>query len=138
MFCADLAYLPHWETQMDLLVKSHFDCFEHVLSKNSKGSDVSFGNLLVTLLIYINMSCKLKKNYTIENDHKILTQRIVIQFVYSSENYVVYLEVDLRHHIAKDLCILILSNSSMNNQIFLLTYYTRWILVKYHINHILN
>ena len=76
MFCADLAYLPHWETQMDLLVKSHFDCFEHVLLKNSKGSDVSFGNLLVTLLIYINMSCKLKKNYTIENDHKILNQRI--------------------------------------------------------------
>ena len=76
MFCADLAYLPHWETQMDLLVKSHFDCFEHVLLKNSKGSNVSFGNLLVTLLIYINMSCKLKKNYTIENDHKILTQRI--------------------------------------------------------------
>ena len=34
-------------------------CFEYILLNYSKGSETSSGNLLVPLLIYNNMSCKL-------------------------------------------------------------------------------
>ena len=34
-------------------------CFEHILLNKSKGSETSSRNLLVPLLIYNNMSCKL-------------------------------------------------------------------------------
>ena len=39
-------------------IKNMF-CFEHILLNYSKGSETSSGNLLVPLLIYNNMSCKL-------------------------------------------------------------------------------
>ena len=65
------------------------------------------------------MSCKLNKNDTIENDHKILTKIIYMIrhsiCVQQQKFFCLSIKVDLRHHITKDLCILILSNSSMNS-----------------------
>ena len=45
-------------------------CFEHILLNYSKGSETSSGNLLVPLLIYNKMSCKLWENDTIEKHWK--------------------------------------------------------------------